>query len=84
MTGESISTLLKWMAVGTICFAYNKPISNEIARLYWLPFKWIFGEKPWIITGHQYLSYFVRFTLYGGVFVSLIGIVLTVGNLFDL
>jgi len=80
-TLEGIRIIWASVIIGGICLAYNKPISNEIARVSVLPIKWVIGEKHWLIKIHQYLTVCVRFTLYWGVLVALVGIVLTLGTL---
>lgn len=81
---EAIQEILKWLTIGSICLAYNKPISNEIARLYLLPIKWVTGEKQWMVIVRQYLAIWVRITLYGGVVISSLGIIFAIGTFFHL
>ncbi|MFA6552002.1 MAG: hypothetical protein WCT19_00705 [Candidatus Paceibacterota bacterium] len=83
-TGDSASTILRFLLLGTILFAYNKPIASELARLFLAPFRWLFGEKQWIIKAHQWLIICFRFGMYSGSIVSLFIIILEIGYIFKI
>ena len=82
-TGESIRTIIQFLIVGIVCFTYNKPIAKELARIYLLPIKWLFGEKLWLIKMHYVFTLWMRFTLYGGVLISLMIIISEIGYIFN-
>lgn len=79
-----MSTILQFLTIGAICFFYNKPISNELARIYLLPVRWIVGEREWLNTTHRYLTLCMRIALYGGVLMCLAVIVLEMGSIYHL
>lgn len=67
--------------IGVICLVYNKPIARELGKLYIYPIRLLFGEKKWIVTTQRYFILWARLTLYFGVIVSLIVIILEAINL---
>lgn len=77
-------TLIQFLIIGIVCFVYNKPLARELARIYAAPFRWIFGEKPWVVKMTYYFSIWMRIGLYGGAVMSLVVIVLTIGNIYNL
>jgi len=78
---EGVRFILVSIVIGGICLAYNRPLSNEIARVFLLPIGWIVGGKQWTTKAQQYLAIWIRFTLYAGALMTLIIIVLTVFTL---
>lgn len=71
-----MSDVLLFTLMGLICFFYNKPIAQELGRINFFPIRWLFGEKKWVVAAQRYFVLFMRFTLYGGVLLSLAVIIL--------
>lgn len=71
-----MSGILMFLLIGVICFVYNKPIAQEFGRLYLFPVRRLFGEKKWVMTTQRYFVLWARVTLYFGVLVSIVVIIL--------
>lgn len=81
---EILRMVLIFLAIGLVCLFYNKPIATELARIYIYPIKWIFGEKPWVRKAQNLLYFWMRYTLYFAVFISVLGIVFPFGTILKL
>jgi hypothetical protein len=71
-----MSDIPMFLLIGAICLVFNKPIAQEIGGLYLFPVRWLFGEKKWVMTTQHYFMLWARATLYFGVLISIIVIIL--------
>jgi hypothetical protein len=81
LSTKLIQNLIIFLGLGLICLIYNKPIANEVSKLFTVPLRFIFGEKEWFEKIRKIIIFGLRLALYGGVLVSLIVILLTLGSI---
>jgi hypothetical protein len=75
----TIITLIIFFVIGIFSFKHNKQIADSIAHNYTTPFKWIFGEKSWVVHEQEFAAKWMSKILYvAGVLCFLI-IALVVG-----
>lgn len=77
-----IQNLIIFLGLGLICLIYNEQIANEVAKLYTIPIKLMFGEKEWFEKVRKIIIFGLRMALYGGVLVSVVVLLLTLGSIF--
>ena len=82
--GGKIGTVSMCLLIGFICVFYNRPIANEIARLYVTPVRWLVGDKWWLSNTQHYISLWARLTLYGCAVISSLIIALKIISMLHL
>jgi len=83
LSGDLIQNLIIFSIIGTICFVYNKPIATEFAKAFLTPLRWVFGEKSWLQSLAPIVVFGLRLALYGGVFIAVIVLLLTLGSILN-
>ncbi|HEY0220763.1 MAG TPA: hypothetical protein VGC58_00915 [Candidatus Paceibacterota bacterium] len=76
-----IQNLIIFLGLGSICLIYNKVIANEVSKLFTVPIRLMFGEKEWFEKIRKIIIFGLRMALYGGVLVSLVVLLLTLGSI---
>lgn len=71
-----MNNTLAFALIGIMCLVCNKPIAQELGKLYIFPVRWLFGEKKWVVTLQYYCVLWARFTVYSWVLFSIIVVIL--------
>lgn len=81
-SGWGWSDVIQFIFIGFVCIVYNKSIARELARIYLMPIRWIFGERSWVYKSEQYFAIWARFTLYGMGGMCILFIILIILNIY--